>query len=70
MIKKDNSNALSSDLDLLNVINTSYLTLEDIAWLKKKRWFKRFLKIYSKELKKRYKGKPLIKKILNLKKKI
>ena len=62
MVKKDNNNTLSRDLDLLNVINTSYLTLEDIAWLKKKRWFKRFLKIYSKELKKRYKGKPLIKK--------
>lgn len=62
MVKKDNNNTISRDLDLLNVINTSYLTLEDIAWLKKKRWFKRFLKIYSKELKKRYKGKPLIKK--------
>lgn len=62
MVKKDNNNTLSRDSDLLNVINTSYLTLEDIAWLKKKRWFKRFLKIYSKELKKRYKGKPLIKK--------
>lgn len=61
-MKKNDDNTLSSDLDLLNVINTSYLTIEDIAWLKKKRWFKRFLKIYSKELKKRYKDKPLIKK--------
>lgn len=53
MNKKDISNIFSSeDQNLLNVINTSYLTLEDVAWLKKKKWFKKFLKIYSKELKK------------------
>ncbi len=63
MNKKDISNIFSSeDQNLLDVINTSYLTLEDVAWLKKKRWFKKFLKIYSKELKKRYEGKPLVKK--------
>ena len=63
MNKKDISNIFSSeDQNLLNVINTSYLTLEDVAWLKKKKWFKKFLKIYSKELKKRYEGKPLVKK--------
>ena len=63
MNKKDISNIFSSeDQNLLDVINTSYLTLEDIAWLKKKKWFKKFLKIYSKELKKRYEGKPLVKK--------
>ena len=63
MNKKDISNIFSSeDQNLLNVINTSYLTLEDVAWLKKKKWFKKFLKIYSKELKKRYEGNPLVKK--------
>lgn len=39
---------------LLDVINTSCLSLEDIKWLKSKWWFKRFIKIYAKELKKRY----------------
>ena len=54
MNKKDISNIFSSeDQNLLNVINTSYLTLEDVAWLKKKKWFKKFLKIFSKELKKK-----------------
>ena len=49
---------------LLDVINTSCLSLEDIKWLKSKRWFKRFIKIYAKELKKRNsKSKPTIKKI-------
>lgn len=43
----------SNDQSLLEVINSSYLTLDDVKWLKSKRWFKRFLKIYSKELKKR-----------------
>lgn len=63
MTNKNNCNsALFNDEELLNVINTSYLTLEDVAWLKKKKWFKRFLKIYSRELKKRYKNKPLIEK--------
>ena len=63
MNKKDISNIFSSeDQNLLNVINTSYLTLEDVAWLKKKKLFKKFLKIYSKELKKRYEGNPLVKK--------
>ena len=63
MNKKDISNIFSSeDQNLLNVINTSYLTLEDVVWLKKKKWFKKFLKIYSKELKKRYEGNPLVKK--------
>ena len=38
------------------------LTLDDIKWLKSKWWFKRFLKIYSKELKKRYKNKGIINK--------
>lgn len=42
-MKKNDDNTLSSDLDLLNVINTSYLTIEDIAWLKKKRWFKKMV---------------------------
>ena len=54
MNKKDISNIFSSeDQNLLYVINTSYLTLEDVAWLKKKKWFKKFLKIFSKELKKK-----------------
>ena len=48
--------------NLLEVINASYLSLEDINWLKSKWWFKRFLKIYSKELKKRYKNKGIINK--------
>lgn len=52
----------SEEKSLLDVINASYLSIEDIKWLKSKRWFKRFLKIYSRELKKRYKNKPVIKK--------
>lgn len=60
--KTSYNNTLFNDDELLNVINTSYLTLEDVVWLKKKRWFKRFLKIYSKELKKRYKDKMPVKK--------
>ena len=62
--KKDilNDDFLSDNKSLLEVINSSYLSIEDVKWLKSKRWFKRFLKIYAKELKKRYKNKPLIKK--------
>ena len=44
-----------SEKQLLEIINTSYLSVDDIKWLKKKRWFKKYLKIYSKELKKRIK---------------
>ncbi len=53
------------DKSLLEVINSSYLSIEDVKWLKSRRWFKRFLKVYSKELKKRYKNKNIeeIKKI-------
>lgn len=65
--KKDilNDDFLSDNKSLLEVINSSYLSIEDVKWLKSKRWFKRFLKIYAKELKKRYKNKPLIKKEIN-----
>ena len=64
MDKKDNkiNNVSPQDLELLEIIKSSYLTLDDVKWLKSKRWFKRFIKIYSKELKKRYKDKPVIKK--------
>ncbi len=63
MDKKHINDIFSSDeQSLLDVINTSYLSIEDVRWLKSKRWFKRFLKVYSKELKKRYKDKPVIKK--------
>lgn len=63
MNKKDVNDVFSSDdKSLLDVINASYLSIEDIKWLKSKRWFKRFLKTYAKELKKRYKNKPVIKK--------
>lgn len=41
------------DQSLLDVIGASYLSIDDVKWLKSKRWFKRFLKIYSKEIKKR-----------------
>lgn len=63
MNKKDiNDVFFSEEQSLLDVINASYLSIEDVKWLKNKRWFKRFLKIYSKELKKRYDNKPVIKK--------
>lgn len=65
IMKKDdllNENFSFDDKSLLEVINASYLSIEDINWLKSKRWFKRFLKIYSKELKKRYKNKKVVKK--------
>lgn len=63
MDKKDVNNIFSSEeQSLLDVINASYLSIEDVNWLKNKRWFKRFLRVYSKELKKRYKDKPIIKK--------
>ena len=55
-------NYSEEDIKLIDFMNTSYLTLEDIKWLKNKWWFKRFLKIYSKELKKRYKNKGIINK--------
>lgn len=55
----------SDEQSLLDVINASYLSIEDVKWLKSRRWFKRFLKVYSKELKKRYKNKPVIKKDIN-----
>ena len=61
--KKDMLNSFpSDDKSLLEVINASYLSIEDVKWLKSKRWFKRFLKIYCKELRKRYKDKPIIEK--------
>lgn len=50
----------SDDKSLLDIISSSYLTIDDVKWLKSKRWFKRFLKIYSRELKKRYHGVPNI----------
>ena len=63
MNKKDVNDAFSSEeQSLLDCLSSSYLSIEDVKWLKSKRWFKRFLKIYSKELKKRYKNKPVIKK--------
>ncbi len=63
MVKKDINNVFSSeDQSLLDCLSASYLSIEDVKWLKSKRWFKRFIKIYSKELKKRYKNKPVIKK--------
>lgn len=63
MNKNDIDDIFSSDeQSLLDVINASYLSIEDVKWLKSRRWFKRFLKVYSKELKKRYKNKPVIKK--------
>lgn len=63
MDKKDINNIFSSeDQSLLDCLSASYLSIEDVKWLKSKRWFKRFIKIYSKELKKRYKNKPVIKK--------
>lgn len=63
MHKKDINDVFSSEeQSLLDCLNASYLSIEDIKWLKSKRWFKRFLKIYSKELKKRYENKPVIKK--------
>ena len=63
MDKKDINNVFSSeDQSLLDCLSASYLSIEDVKWLKSKRWFKRFIKMYSKELKKRYKDKPVIKK--------
>lgn len=49
-----NVNFSNEELSLLDVINSSYLTADDVKWLKNKKWFKRFIKIYAKELKKRY----------------
>ena len=58
MLKNNLSKNMSNDdKNLLEVINASCLTVDDIKWLKNKRWFKRFIKIYAKELKKRYNGK-------------
>ena len=52
MDKKDINNIFSSeDQSLLDCLSASYLSIEDVKWLKSKRWFKRFIKIYSKELK-------------------
>ena len=51
-----------NDIDLLDVINTSYLSIEDIKWLKSRRWVKRFLKIYARELKKRNNEKKILEK--------
>ena len=62
--RNSNSNFSSGDKTLLEVINSSYLTIEDVKWLKSKWWFKRFLKIYSKELKKRYNTKEEINKTI------
>ena len=50
----------SEELSLLDVINASYLSIEDVKWLRSKRWFKRFLITYAKELKKRYQDKPIV----------
>lgn len=61
-MNKEYTNFSLDDKSLLEVINTSYLSIEDVKWLKSKKWFKSFLKVYSKELKKRYKDKLLIKK--------
>lgn len=48
--KKDILKNISpDDKSLLEVLNTSYLSIDDVKWLKSKRWFKRFLKVYSKE---------------------
>lgn len=63
MNKKGSDNNISSDdKSLLDIISSSYLTIDDVNWLKSKRWFKRFLKVYSRELKKRYHGVPNIEK--------
>ncbi|MBQ9012945.1 MAG: class B sortase [Bacilli bacterium] len=62
MNKKEKNNVSSLDDELLKIINTSYLSNEDVKWLKSKRWFKRFIKIYAKELKERYKDSKPIKK--------
>ncbi len=40
----------SSELELLDAINKSYLNTNDVKWLKNKKWFKRYLKVYLKEL--------------------
>lgn len=50
------------DQSLLDIISASYLSLEDVKWLKSKRWFKRFMKVYSRELMKRNQEKPVKKK--------
>lgn len=53
--KKDILKNISpDDKSLLEVLNTSYLSIDDVKWLKSKRWFKRFLKVYSKEQQKRF----------------
>ena len=49
----------SEELSLLDVINASYLSIDDVKWLRSKRWFKRFLITYAKELKKRYQDNPV-----------
>ena len=56
MLNKNNllNNVSPDDKSLLEVLNTSYLSIDDVKWLKSKRWFKRFLKVYSKELQKRF----------------
>ena len=61
MNKKElhNDNTSIDDKSLKDVINENYLTLDDIKWLKKKRWFKRFIKIYKRELSKRHLKKPV-----------
>ena len=59
----------SDEQSLLDVINSSCLSLEDVKWLKSKRWFKRFIKVYAKELKKRYKDiEPFVEKVEKTKK--
>lgn len=62
-MSNNNINYDDEDLDLLSLFSTSCLTKEDVKWLKNKWWFKRFLKIYVKELKIRY-GNREIKKII------
>ena len=50
MNKKDVNDVFSSEeQSLLDCLSSSYLSIEDVRWLKSKRWFKRFLKINYKE---------------------
>lgn len=51
----------NNDLKLLEIIHKCDLSSEDIKWLKNKRRFKKFIREYSKELKKRKKNIPTVK---------
>lgn len=57
--KKEGVIYSKEDQSLLDIMKKSYLSIDDVKWLKNKRWFKRFLKIYSKEVKKRCKNREL-----------